>query len=172
MPTVIGIDPGLQFTGIGVVHTAGDRITAYTFGVIKTDSTLSLPARLDEIQRRLAEILTRESPDLMVVEDVFSVGRFPKSGIQLGMVSGVVLLTGFRCNTAVLEMPAREAKKILTGNGNAGKAQLEAAVRQRLKRDTPIKPAHAADALALALIGHDRRRVPGAPPDFLHDRIS
>jgi crossover junction endodeoxyribonuclease RuvC len=52
-----------------------------------------------------------------------------------------------------MEVPVREVKRILTGNGNATKRQMERAVRHLLKRDTPIEPSHASDAIALALVG-------------------
>jgi len=52
-----------------------------------------------------------------------------------------------------MELPAKEVKRILTGNGNASKDQMERAVRHFLKRDTPITPSHASDAIALAMVG-------------------
>ena len=66
----------------------------------------------------------------------------------------------------VVEISVRESKQILTGNGNASKAQLEKAVRHLLKLTTPIRPDHASDAVALALIGffryndHSSQRTP------------
>ena len=99
-----------------------------------------------------------EKPDLMLLEDVFSLPRYPKSGLSLGKVSGIVFLAGSRVNIPTVEVSVREAKQILTGNGNATKQQLEKAVRSRLNRNDPIKPDHASDALALALIGLFRSR--------------
>lgn len=89
----------------------------------------------------------------MVVEDVFSLERYPKSGILLGKVTGVILLAGAHAGVPVIEIPVRESKKILSGNGNAGKEQLEKAVRNHLGHGEQIRPFHASDALALALIG-------------------
>ena len=94
----------------------------------------------------------------MVVEDIFSLNRYPKSGITLGKVSGVVLLAGVQVDVPTAEVPVREAKQILTGNGNAAKSQMEKAVRSLLNATVPIKPDHASDALALALIGLFRNR--------------
>jgi crossover junction endodeoxyribonuclease RuvC len=95
----------------------------------------------------------------MVVEDVYSLQKFPKSGIMLGQVIGIVLLAGFQTSVPSVEIPVREAKQILTGNGNATKAQLEKAVRHRLKHKEPIRPSHASDAIGLALIGLYRYQV-------------
>ena len=153
MIKIIGIDPGLSATGIGIVRGNGPTIKGYSFGSINTSKNNSLPDRLDHIFSKLLQILKDENPDLMVVEDVFSLKKYPKSGITLGQVSGVVMLAGHRTGVSSVEVPVREAKQVLTGNGNARKQQLEEAVRHRLKHKTPIRPFHASDALGLALIG-------------------
>ncbi len=156
MIKIIGIDPGLSATGIGIVSGNGSTLKGYSFGSINTSKNNSLPNRLDHIFSKLLQILKDENPDLMVVEDVFSLEKYPKSGITLGQVSGVVMLAGHRIGVSSVEVPVREAKQVLTGNGNARKQQLEEAVRHRLKHKTPIRPFHASDALGLALIGFYR----------------
>ena len=90
---------------------------------------------------------------MMVVEEVFSLQRYPASGINLAKVAGVVLLAGSHSGVKAGEIPVREAKQVLTGNGNASKVQLEKAVRSILDRSEVISPDHASDALGLALIG-------------------
>jgi crossover junction endodeoxyribonuclease RuvC len=150
---VIGIDPGLADTGFGIVQGSGSRIGDYRFGTIRTSKVDALANRLHQIFCELSSILNAEKPDLMVIEDVFSVKEYPQSGISLGKVCGVILLAGARCSIGITEIPVREVKQILTGNGNASKDQLERAVRHFLKRDTAIRPSHASDAMALALVG-------------------
>ena len=163
MVTIIGIDPGLAATGVGILRGNGLRIEGYSFGSINTSKNNSLPSRLDHIFTKLLHLLKEENPDLMVVEDVFSLSKYPKSGITLGQVAGVVLLAGYRAGVSSIEIPVREAKQILTGNGNASKIQLEEAVRHRLKHKTRIKPDHASDAMGLALIGFYRFSEGGDP---------
>ena len=153
MIKIIGIDPGLSATGIGIVRGIGSTIKGYSFGSINTSKNNSLPDRLDHIYSKLLQILKDENPDVMVVEDVFSLEKYPKSGITLGQVSGVVMLAGHRTGVSSMAVPVREAKQVLTGSGNARKQQLEEAVRHRLQHPTPIRPFHASDALGLALIG-------------------
>lgn len=153
MTKIIGIDPGLASTGVAVVQGTGTRIVGYSFGSINTSSHRPLPERLNHIYSKLLSVLNNDFPDLMVVEDVFSLDRFPTSGITLGKVSGVILLAGCQLKVPVIEVPVREAKKVLTGSGNATKMQLEKSVRHHLRSSTPIRPYHAADAMALALIG-------------------
>ena len=156
MITIIGIDPGLAATGVGIVRGNGRSVAGYSFGSINTLKRNSLPNRLDQIYCKLLQILQAEKPDLMVVEDVFSLAKYPKSGITLGQVTGVVLLAGWQAGVASAEVPVREAKQVLTGNGNASKMQLEKAVRHRLKHQCAIRPYHASDAMGLALIGFYR----------------
>ncbi|MDA8142212.1 MAG: crossover junction endodeoxyribonuclease RuvC [Desulfobacteraceae bacterium] len=153
MIKVIGIDPGLAATGIGIVSGQNNLISSYAFGAVKTDPHASQPTRLDKIYTRLHHLLGEEKPDLLIIEDVFSLDKFPQSGIVLGKVCGVILLAGHQTNTPVREIAVREAKQVLTGNGNATKTQLEKAVRKSLGCNTPIRPFHASDALGLALIG-------------------
>ena len=156
MITIIGIDPGLSATGIGIVRGDSRNVASYSYGSISTSKSKSLPIRLDHIYSKLLQVLENEKPDLMVIEDAFSLKKYPKSGITLGQVTGVVLLAGCRAGVSSIEIPVREAKQVLTGNGNASKMQLEEAVRHRLKHPTPIRPYHASDAIGLALIGFYR----------------
>ena len=150
---VIGIDPGLAETGFGIVQGSGSRIREYTFGTIRTSKAEILPNRLHHIFSELRSVLDSQQPDLMVIEDIFSVKQYPKSGIALGKVCGAILLAASECGIASMEVPVREVKRILTGNGNASKSQTERAVRHLLERDSPIRPSHASDAMALALVG-------------------
>jgi crossover junction endodeoxyribonuclease RuvC len=154
---IVGIDPGLAATGIGIVRGRGLKVEGFAYGAINTPRAKTQAERLAHIYRKLQEVLHRETPDLMVVEDVFSLEKYPQSGITLGKVTGVILLAGFHEGVAISEIAVREAKQVLTGNGNASKAQLEKAVRHTLGLEKAIRPNHAADALGLALIGLYRR---------------
>lgn len=156
MIKTMGIDPGLAATGIGIATGTSVRVDGYSYGSIHTSKQHRLPERLEQIFSKTLQVLKNEKPDLMIVEDVFSLDKYPKSGITLGKVIGVILLAGCQVDVPIVEVPVREAKQILTGNGKASKLQLEMAVRHLLKLDVPIRPYHAADAMALALIGLSR----------------
>lgn len=153
MVKIMGVDPGLAATGIGFVRGRGLDVQGYSFGCITTPPAKALPERLDRIFSRLLQLLSQETPDLVVVEDVFSLKEYPQSGISLGQVSGVVMVAAFQARVRCTTVPVREAKHVLTGNGNASKVQLERAVRRHLKHPAPIRPYHASDALGLAIIG-------------------
>jgi crossover junction endodeoxyribonuclease RuvC len=135
------------------VEGNGRQVEGYTFATIRTSKTDDSVSRLNHIFSELCSILKSEKPNLMAVEAVFSLKRNPKSGIALGKVCGVILLAGAQCGVPAVELPAREVKRVLTGNGNASKAQMEKAVRHFLGKRSAISPSHASDALALALVG-------------------
>ncbi len=149
----MGIDPGLASTGIGLVSGSFAVINNYSFGSINTSKHYTQPVRLNTIYTKLVDLLKKEQPDIMVVEDVFVYGKNPKSGIILGKVLGIMLLAGDRYGVPVIELPVKTVKKILTGSGSASKKQLEMSVRRILKHYCCIKPDHASDALGLALAG-------------------
>ncbi len=155
---VIGIDPGLAATGIAVVEGSALKVSDYAFGTITTSADLAMTDRLSRIYDGVIKAINDQKPDLMAIEDVYSLNRYPKSGIVLGKVTGVILLAACHAAIPVMEIAVREAKRILTGSGGADKAQLEACVRMRLNHPEPIRPSHASDALALALIGLYRNR--------------
>ncbi|MBA3008761.1 MAG: crossover junction endodeoxyribonuclease RuvC [Proteobacteria bacterium] len=156
MVKIVGIDPGLAGTGIGVVQGDGRDISEYSFGSIATDPNASIPSRLNLIYSKVADFLGEQKPDLVVIEDIYSLEKYPGSGIMLGKVSGVLLVASFRAGVRVEEISVREAKKIITGNGSADKFQVEKSVRSLLKHSVPIRPFHASDALGLALTGYFR----------------
>ncbi len=153
MKTILGVDPGLAQTGIGIVCGNGFQIHRFDFDMIRTSPQSSLPDRLRQIFSDFQLFLQHEQPDMMVMEDIFILDKYPKSAISLGKVCGVILLAASLHQVPVREIPAREAKQILTGNGNASKIQIEKSVRSLLGMTSPIRPDHASDALGLALIG-------------------
>lgn len=153
MVKVIGIDPGLADTGIGVVRGLKYDVASYAFGAVSTKPSMPLPLRLEKLYSEIYGLFESERPHLVVLEDVFSLQRYPKSGIALGQVTGIVLLAAAKLNIIAKTVSVREAKKVLTGKGSASKQQLELAVRNYVKHHTKITPLHASDALCLALIG-------------------
>lgn len=152
----IGIDPGLAATGFAIVETIERRGHACEWGGIRTDSRDPMPSRLCRLFDAVGEIMERWIPDLMVIEDVFTVDRFPRTAIQLGEVRGVICLAAWKQNIPIAEIKPTEMKKAMTGDGWATKDQIEKALRRMLGIEGRIIPNHASDAMALALIGLSR----------------
>ncbi|MEW5736918.1 MAG: crossover junction endodeoxyribonuclease RuvC [Thermodesulfobacteriota bacterium] len=150
---VMGVDPGLANTGVALVSGAPGRVASYGFSTIRTSEKHALSHRLFQIFSEVNKLLAESRPDLVVVEAAFSAPLYPRSGISLGMATGAILTACGGSAVACREVAVRDVKRTLTGNGAASKEQLERAVRGLLNHDGPIKPAHASDALALALLG-------------------
>jgi len=158
MIKVVGIDPGLAGTGIGVVQGNSKQICAYSFGSISTDAQDPVSLRLHIIYSKILDFLREQQPDHVVIEDIYSLEKYPGSGIMLGKVSGVILVAACKAGLDAEEIPVREVKKIISGNGRADKFQMERAVRHLLNHDGKIRPFHASDALGLALTGYYRHK--------------
>jgi crossover junction endodeoxyribonuclease RuvC len=156
MIKVVGIDPGLAGTGVGVIEGDRQKILGYSFGSIATDTKDHVNFRLNVIYSKILDFLCEQKPDYVVIEDIYSLEKYPGSGIMLGKVSGVILLATYKAGLNVEEIPVRQVKKIISGNGGADKHQVERSVRNLLKHEKPIRPFHASDALGLALTGYYR----------------
>jgi crossover junction endodeoxyribonuclease RuvC len=153
----IGIDPGLAATGYAVIGTLdrGGELSAW--GALKTSSQQALPCRLQTIYQAVQALLQEWRPALMVIEDVYVLDRFPKAAIQLGEVRGVIYLAAQNSQVDIMKVRPTEVKTCLTGNGRAGKQQVQRAVQRMIGLKTMIKPDHASDAAALALVGLSRK---------------
>lgn len=155
---VVGIDPGLAGTGIGIIEGDKSSVTGYSFGSIATDAKEPIHFRLFTIYSKVLNFLQQQQPDHVVIEDIYSLEKYPGSGIMLGKVSGVLLVAAYQAGLNVEEISVREVKKIVSGNGSADKYQMERAVRNLLNHQGKIRPFHASDALGLALAGYYRHR--------------
>lgn len=146
---ILGIDPGLRFTGWGVLEAEGNRLHHVADGVIATDGTQSVPLRLKALDNALALLLTRFSPDEAAVEETY-VNRNATATLKLGYARGVALLAPARAGIDVFEYGAKTVKMAVVGTGGADKDQVGLMVR-RLLPGSAQQRADAADALAVAI---------------------
>ena len=153
----LGIDPGLASTGYALVGARDRGAAAHSWGVVRTDSRHQPEARLGRIFDALVTLLAAWRPHLVAVEDVYVMDRYPRAAIQLGEVRGVVFLAASQAGVSLVRLRPTEVKRVLTGNGRAGKQQVQQAVCRLLETDRPITPDHASDAAALAVIGLSRQ---------------
>jgi len=148
---VLGIDPGTQVTGYGVVRGDGpSAMTLVECGVIRTQADRPLPARLKQIHDGVTELLQRHRPDVMSIEDVFY-ARNVRTTVTLGHARGVILLAGEQAGVRVHEMAPAAIKKAVVGAGAATKEQVQFMTARLLRLKTVPKPADAADGVAAAL---------------------
>jgi crossover junction endodeoxyribonuclease RuvC len=149
---VLGIDPGSETTGWGVVEGDDDgrRYRLIEFGVLKLSPAASFASRLLKISRGLEEIISRLKPDACAIEDAFYASN-PKVTLKLGQVRGVALLAAESAALEISEYSPRLVKQTVAGYGNAEKHQVQEMVRVLLSLSSTPQPHDAADALAVAI---------------------
>jgi crossover junction endodeoxyribonuclease RuvC len=146
---ILGIDPGLQRTGFGLIDQEGARLRYVGSGVIKTQSTAGLALRIQTLVQGIAEIAREAQPDCAAVEIVF-VNVNPKSTLLLGQARGAALAALVQAQLPVHEYTALQVKQATVGYGKARKEQVQDMVMRLLQ--LPSAPqSDAADALACAI---------------------
>jgi len=149
MIRLLGIDPGLRFTGWGVLEVDGNRLRHLGDGVIATDSADSVPDRLKVLHDALGAVMDAWRPDEAAVEETY-VNRNGTATLKLGYARGVALLAPALRGIMVAEYGAKTVKLSVVGTGGADKDQVQMMVR-RLLPGAMLKRADAADALAVAI---------------------
>lgn len=149
--TILGIDPGLNNTGYGVIKTDGAEVWLVEAGVVKTNPKEELSSRLNEIYGGVGGVIREFQPDLMAVEDLYSHYGHPKTAIIMGHARAMIFLQSAQCGVPIETYAATKVKSSLTGNGRATKEQMQSMVKARLGLAEIPRPADAADALAVAL---------------------
>lgn len=148
---ILGIDPGLQIAGFGVIDVEGPTLRYVASGTIKTShlETSNLPGRLKVLFDGIREVVERYQPDSASVEIVF-VNVNPQATLLLGQARGACITSLVSCNLPVIEYTALQMKKAVAGYGRAGKPEVQQMVMRLLK--LPSLPGKdAADALGLAI---------------------
>ncbi|HUZ62649.1 MAG TPA: crossover junction endodeoxyribonuclease RuvC [Acetobacteraceae bacterium] len=165
MVRLLGIDPGLRFTGWGLIESEGSRLRHVADGVIATDGDAAVPERLKALHDALAALLLAYRPDEAAVEETY-VNRNGLATLKLGYARGIALLAPALLGIAVTEYGAKTVKMAVVGTGGASKDQVGMMVRRLLPGAT-LGRADAADALAVAIChAHhraSRRAWAGAP---------
>jgi len=150
---ILGIDPGLQCTGFGVIEQAGAQLAYVASGTIRTTSGVAqgdLPGRLKMIFEGVQEVVQRYAPTSSAVEIVF-VNVNPQSTLLLGQARGAAVTALVTSGLSVSEYTALQMKKSVVGHGHAAKAQIQEMV-MRLLGLPGLPGKDAADALGLAIM--------------------
>ena len=147
---ILGIDPGSDTTGWGVVESDGARCRMLECGIIRSSASQRFPARLLRISKALEEIIHRHQPDSCAIEDGFLATNV-KVTLKLGQVRGVAMLAAERAALDIFEYSPRLVKQTVVGHGNAEKFQVQQMVKALLSLAAVPEPNDAADALAVAI---------------------
>jgi crossover junction endodeoxyribonuclease RuvC len=145
---ILGIDPGLQVTGFGVIDKSGNTLLYVASGRIRTPSG-GLDKRLKAILEGLNEIIAAHGPAQVALEKVF-VNSNPQTTLSLGQARGTAICAAVLHGLPLAEYTALQVKQAVVGNGHAGKVQVQDMVRRLLKLAGSPGP-DAADALACAI---------------------
>ncbi len=146
---ILGVDPGLQNTGWGLIEAAGSRLAFLDCGSIRTDARVSLAERLAAIQSGLTDLVDANAPHEAAVEETF-VNRDPQSTLKLGQARGAAIAALALKGLPVSEYAANVVKKTVVGIGHAEKSQVATMVKMLLPASNAASP-DAADALAVAI---------------------
>jgi len=147
---VLGIDPGSETTGWGVVDGDARRYKVVDFGTVRANARERFAARLLKISVGVEELIERFRPDVCAVEEAFFAVN-AKTALKLGHVRGVVLLAAERAGVEIAEYAPRLVKQTVVGYGAAEKQQVQEMVRVLLKLREAPKPFDASDALGVAI---------------------
>jgi crossover junction endodeoxyribonuclease RuvC len=148
---VLGIDPGVNVTGYGVVECCAGGPKLAEAGVIRSSARGSLSQRILEIHQGVVEVIRLLQPTLMALEELYSHYDRPQTAILMGHARGVICLAAADAKIEVYSYAATRVKKLLTGNGRASKQQVQLAVQREFHLTKPPDPPDVADALAVAL---------------------
>ena len=146
---IIGIDPGLNNTGWGIIEKDQNKLSYIACGVIKPHTKASMAERLYQIDAELEKVIALYKPDTSAIEETF-INKSGSSSLKLGMARGAAFLAPARAGLEVAEYGANKIKKSVVGAGHADKNQIQMMVKILLPK-ADFKSADAADALAIAI---------------------
>ncbi|MBS0622703.1 MAG: crossover junction endodeoxyribonuclease RuvC [Verrucomicrobia bacterium] len=147
---ILGIDPGTNVTGYGLIECLGNQYRLIDYGCIRPKQGLNISLKRKQIFEALLQLMEHYGVDVASVETQY-VRDNPQTSLKLGMVRGVAILAASLRQIPVFEYAPRKAKLAVSGRGSATKAQVQWMVKRLLNLPSLPEPEDAADALALAI---------------------
>jgi len=151
---IIGLDPGLQVTGYGVLEITDTGPKVCEAGVIRSAEgrdPADMARRIKTLYDGLCEVLDQWKPTVMAVEQLYAHYDHPRTAILMAHARGAYFLAGAQRNIPVMSYAATKVKKVVTGSGRASKEQMQYAIARELRLAGPPEPHDVADALGIAL---------------------
>ena len=148
---MLGIDPGLNITGYGLVAVVSGKLQLVEAGVIRSTARASLAARVQQIYEGLGEVIAATQPSVLALEELYSHYQRPQTAILMGHARGVICLAASQASLKVHHYASTKIKKLLTGNGRAPKEQMQSAIQREFRLPQLPDPPDVADALAIAI---------------------
>ena len=147
---IIGVDPGLNNTGFGILDYKGSKIKVVAYGLVSPPAKESVANRLEYLNSHMNDLIDKFSPMSMALEDSFY-SQNVKSAILLGQARGVLLLSAASKGIPSMVYAPRKVKQSVTGSGSSSKEQVKYMVEKILKIDKNISSLDITDALAIGL---------------------
>ncbi|MFO7823824.1 MAG: crossover junction endodeoxyribonuclease RuvC [Cyclobacterium sp.] len=150
---ILGIDPGTNVMGFGLILVKGSKYSLLQFGVIHLKKYSDHALKLKKIFEKISQILEEFAPDAVALEAPFF-GQNVQSMLKLGRAQGVAMAAALAKEIAITEYSPKKVKQSVTGNGNASKEQVAEMLKTLLNiKEIPLL-LDATDALAVALCHH------------------
>ncbi len=160
VPTrLLGIDPGLNRTGYAILEQSSKGPVLCEGGIIRSTQDSNLATRVHEIGSGIQEVIQEFQPDIMVIEQVFTTPKFPKSSIIMAHARGAIIYVAHAAGVPVVHYTPTQIKRLITGSGRASKEQMQHAIKTELRLKTILEPNDVADAFAAALCHYHSIRV-------------
>ncbi len=156
---ILGIDPGTNIMGYGVIAVSGNRLQLVTIGVLKLDKSYDHALKLKNIFEKTLELINDFKPDEMAIEAPFF-GKNVQSMLKLGRAQGVAMAAGLYRSVPIFEYPPRRIKQSITGKGSASKEQVAQMLLRLIGLREVPKYFDATDALAVAVCHYFQKGTP------------
>ena len=151
---ILGIDPGTQLLGFGVVRAMGKRVEYVDMGILDLRKEKDAYSKLKAIHACIAEVCKSYHPDELAIESPFY-GKNAQVVLKLGRAQGAAIIAALAAGvSSVTEYAPRKAKEAIVGNGAASKEQVRLMLEKTLGLSLPAEHLDATDALAIALCHH------------------
>jgi crossover junction endodeoxyribonuclease RuvC len=161
---ILGIDPGLQATGYGVIEKSDGRIAVREAGIVRSNdgAGTDLAQRVRSLYDGVLEVIDQFHPQAVAVEQLYAHYQHPRTAILMGHARGVIFLAAAQRDLPVVSYNATRIKKNITGSGRASKEQVQRTIQRELGLAKLPEPPDVADALAVALCHYYQTKVPKA----------
>ncbi len=158
---IIGVDPGTQVMGYGVISIKNAQIELVQYGVIKLNKYTTHQLKLKKIFERITQLVEEYLPDEMAIEDPFY-GKNAQSMLKLGRAQGVAMAAALARDVPIVEYSPKKVKQSVTGNGNATKEQVAYMLENILKIELSREFLDATDGIAIAICHHYHANSPAS----------
>lgn len=155
---ILGIDPGTQIMGYGIIHVIKNQMKLIDFGVLNLGKIDGHPLKLKNIFNRTVELITLHKPDELAIEAPFF-GKNVQSMLKLGRAQGVAIAAALHLNIPIIEYSPKKIKQSITGNGNASKEQVASMLQKLLQFKEIPSNLDATDGLATAVCHYFQRNT-------------